>query len=76
MFGFKYNLSNTEVGLDPNEVANVRYRLFLRAIRINGLQQADMLLPHLQTKLESVIEEKIDPFTNVDGMIFRARGTG
>ncbi len=75
MFGFKYNLSNTEVGLDPNEVTNVRYRLFLRAIRINGLQQADMLLPHLQTKLESVIEEKIDPFTNVDGMIFRARGT-
>ena len=39
MFSFKYNLSNTEVGLDPNEVVNVRYRLFLRAIRINGLQQ-------------------------------------
>lgn len=53
MFGFKYNLANTEVGLDRDEVANVRCRLFLRAIRINGLSQADMLLPHLQAKLES-----------------------
>ena len=68
IFGFKYNLANSEVDLDPNEVANVRYRLYYRAIRINGLSQADALLPHLQAKLESVVEEKIEPYTNSDGM--------
>ncbi|KAL9124411.1 MAG: hypothetical protein Q9217_006253 [Psora testacea] len=68
IFNFKYNLSNAEVALDPNEIANVRYRLFARAIRINGLSQADMLIPHLQAKLESVVEDKINPYTNFDGI--------
>lgn len=69
IFGFKYNLSSAQVALDPNEVANVRYRLFYRAIRINGLSQINMLLPHFQAKLENVVEEKIEPYTNVDGTI-------
>ena len=54
-------MSHTEIDWDPNEQTNLRYRLFARAIRINGLSQTNTLQPYLHARLRRTLKEKIDP---------------
>ena len=67
IFGFKHTMSNTEIVLDPNEQISLRYRLFARAIRINGVSQMKALQPYLHERCKKTIQERIDPETTVDG---------
>ena len=60
-------MSHNETQFDPNEQLNMRYRLFARAIRINGLSQLDNLQPYLQARLQKTLDEKISPQILVDG---------
>ena len=70
MFDFQYDLSHKEAELDPNEQSNLRCRLFARAIRINGLSQVNLLFPYLQTRVEKVFDEKVNPLINTDGISY------
>ncbi|KAI9709132.1 MAG: hypothetical protein M1820_003578 [Bogoriella megaspora] len=60
IIGFQYTLNHEEVALDPNEQINLRYRLFARAIRINGVPQIKAIHPWLQHKAEKVLATKLD----------------
>ena len=55
IFGFGYNMSHTEIFYDANEQIDLRYRLFARAIRINGVSQIDVLQPYLEARLVKTI---------------------
>lgn len=68
IFGFKYTMSHSEIDLDPDEQINLRYRLFARAIRINGLSQINALQPYLQARLEDTFAKELAP-RNTDGDI-------
>ncbi|KAG8528993.1 uncharacterized protein KY384_006682 [Bacidia gigantensis] len=59
MLGFQYTLNHTQIPLDPNEQTNMRYRLFARAIRINGVAQMNVLQPFVQAKLDSILRKRI-----------------
>ncbi|KAL9034573.1 MAG: hypothetical protein Q9180_005329 [Flavoplaca navasiana] len=61
IFGFKHTMSHSVIQLDPNEQTNLRYRLFARAIRINGVSQLENLSPYLQARLEETVAQKMDP---------------
>lgn len=61
-------MRHTEIQWDPNEQINLRYRLFARAIRINGLSQINTLQPYLQARLERTFSEKIGPQITTDGL--------
>ena len=60
-------MSHTEVQMDPNEQTNMRYRLFGRAIRINGLSQLSALYPYLQARLRKTVNDMICPQTANNG---------
>ena len=68
-------MSHPEIEMDPDEQKNLRYRLFARAIRINGLPQIKDLKPYLQVRLEKTFQEKIEPHVTPDGEIrsFKSR---
>jgi len=68
IFGFKYTMSRSEIDLDPDEQINLRYRLFARAIRINGLSQINALQPYLQARLEDTFAKELAT-RNTDGDI-------
>jgi len=68
IFGFKYTMSHSEIDLDPDEQINLRYRLFARAIRINGLSQINALQPYLQARLEDTFAKELAT-RNTDGDI-------
>ena len=53
-------MNHTEISLDPNEQTSLRYRLFSRAIKINGLAQMNTLYPYLQARLEQSFERNVD----------------
>lgn len=61
-------MSHSEIDLDPDEQINLRYRLFARAIRINGLSQINALQPYLQARLEDTFAKELAP-RNTDGDI-------
>lgn len=63
-------MSHSEIDLDPDEQINLRYRLFARAIRINGLSQINALQPYLQARLEDTFAKELAP-QNIDGNIDR-----
>ncbi len=48
-------MSHTEIFYDANEQIDLRYRLFARAIRINGVSQIDVLQPYLEARLVKTI---------------------
>ena len=54
-------MSNNELRLDPNEQISLRYRLFARAIRINGSAQIRTLQVYLQSRLTKTFECLIEP---------------
>ncbi|KAI9690295.1 MAG: hypothetical protein M1822_009256 [Bathelium mastoideum] len=60
IFGFQFTLSHDEVAWDPNEQINLRYRLFARAIRINGVPQIKAIHPWLQQKAEKMLANKLN----------------
>ncbi|KAL8897787.1 MAG: hypothetical protein Q9192_002415 [Flavoplaca navasiana] len=68
IFGFKNTMSHTVIQLDPNEQTNLRYRLFARALRINGVSQLENLSPYLQARLEETIAQKVDPQLRAEGL--------
>jgi len=68
IFGFKYTMSHSKIDLDPDEQINLRYRLFARAIRINGLSQINALQPYLQARLEDTFAKELAA-RNTDGDI-------
>ena len=70
IFGFKHTLSHTEIDWDPNEQINLRYRLFARAIRLNGLSQIKALEPYLQARCRITVREKIGSQVAADGAEF------
>lgn len=53
-------MKHTDLGLDPNEQAAHRYRLFSRAIRIAGLEQIATLQPYLQATLNSTLSHMVE----------------
>ena len=59
-------MSHADQSFDPNEQMNLRYRLYARAIRINGLSQIDALLPHLTARCEQTFERELDPKVPAD----------
>lgn len=69
IFGFQHTIGHTKSPLDPKEQANFRYRLYARAIKINGVSQIKTLQPHLQARLERTLIEKINPQITTDGLI-------
>ena len=54
-------MSNNELKWDPNEQINLRYRLFARAIRINGSAQIRTLQVYLQSRLAKTFECLVEP---------------
>ena len=54
-------MSNNETKCDPNEQLNLRYRLFARAIRINGLAQIRTLQLYLHSRLVKTFENMVEP---------------
>ena len=62
-------MSHTEIQMDPDEQKNLRYRLFARAIRINGLSQVSALQPYLQARLKRIYQDKISPHIKTDGRL-------
>ena len=48
-------MSHTEIRYDASEQINMRYRLFARAIRINGLSQINALQTYLQARLAKTL---------------------
>ena len=63
-------MSHDQIQWDPNEQINLRYRLFARAIRINGLSQIQALQPYLQVRLEKTPNSMIEPRTKSSGKYF------
>lgn len=61
-------MSHSKIDLDPDEQINLRYRLFARAIRINGLSQINALQPYLQARLEDTFAKELAA-RNTDGDI-------
>ena len=64
-------MSHNETTFDPNEQLNMRYRLFARAIRINGLSQLRALQPYLQARLQKTFDQEISPQILTDGSKYR-----
>ena len=62
-------MNHTEIQMDPDEQENLRYRLFARAIRINGLSQISALQPYLQAGLKRIYQDTINPHIKTDGML-------
>ena len=62
-------MSHAEIQLDPNEQINLRYRLFARAIRINGLSQINALQPYLHARLTKTFQKRIDSQITTDGFV-------
>jgi hypothetical protein len=60
-------MSLRELHLNPNEQTNLRYRLFARAIRINGLSQMKELQPYLEARMRKTFQEMIYPQILTDG---------
>lgn len=60
-------MSNTETKWDPNGKINLRYRLFARAIRINGLAQISTLQEYLKSRLERTFEDMVEPRLHGEG---------
>ncbi|KAI9660584.1 MAG: hypothetical protein M1821_009936 [Bathelium mastoideum] len=60
IFGFQFTLNHDEVAWDPNEQISLRYRLFARAIRINGVPQIKAIHPWLQQKAEKMLANKLN----------------
>ena len=54
-------MSNNEQKFDPNEQTNLRYRLFARAIRINGSAQIRTLQVYLQSRLAKTFRCVVEP---------------
>ena len=68
-------MSNSELKWDPNEQINLRYRLFARAIRINGSAQISTLEGYLQLRLAKTFECLVEPQLNDESMYsYRAQG--
>ena len=61
-------MSNSELKWDPNEQINLRYRLFARAIRINGSAQISTLQGYLQSRLAKTFQCMVEPQLNDEGM--------
>ncbi len=60
-------MKHSEIGLDPNEQAAHRYRLFSRAIRIAGLEQIAVLHPYLQERLDISLSEVVGKAVSIQG---------
>ena len=61
IFGFGHNMSKGEVQFDPKETNIFRYRLYARAIRINGLSQMQDLYPYLHKRLLNTFDDLVEP---------------
>ena len=61
-------MSNNQTKWDPNEQINLRYRLFSRAIRINGSAQIRTLQVYLQSRLAKTLESLVDPQLHSESM--------
>ncbi|KAI4267854.1 MAG: hypothetical protein LQ337_008154 [Flavoplaca oasis] len=59
IFGFKYTLKDEETNTDPLDTAGARFRLFARTIKVIGTTELESLRPHLQGKIEQVLEKAI-----------------
>ncbi|KAL9628379.1 MAG: hypothetical protein Q9204_005924, partial [Flavoplaca sp. TL-2023a] len=59
IFGFKYTLKDEETNTDPLDTAGARFRLFARTIKVIGTTELESLQPHLQGKIEEVLEKAI-----------------
>ncbi|KAI4217027.1 MAG: hypothetical protein LQ349_009069, partial [Xanthoria aureola] len=59
IFGFKYTLKDEETNSDPLDTAGARFRLFARTIKVIGTTELESLRPHLQGKIEEVLEKAI-----------------
>ncbi|KAL8851309.1 MAG: hypothetical protein Q9221_003754 [Calogaya cf. arnoldii] len=59
IFGFKYTLKDDETNSDPLDTAGARFRLFARTIKVIGTTELESLRPHLQGKIEEVLERAI-----------------
>lgn len=66
IFGFKHTMSHADQYFDSNEQTNLRYRLYARAIRINGLSKINALLPNLTARCEKTFEKELDPNVPAD----------
>ena len=53
-------MTHVKIALDPNEQINLRYRLFARAIRLNGVAQLESLVPYFQVRLEQTFTKELD----------------
>ena len=53
-------MAHARISFDPNEQTNLRYRLFARAIRLNGIAQLESLEPYLRARLEQSLTKEID----------------
>lgn len=66
-------MRNTKISLDPVEQTAARYRLFARAIKLNGRAQIAALHPFLQTRLERslwhILESKCQGDGNENSML-------
>ncbi|KAL8757875.1 MAG: hypothetical protein Q9199_001883, partial [Rusavskia elegans] len=69
IFGFKYTLKDEETNSDPLDTAGARFRLFARTIKVIGTTELESLRPHLQGKIEGILERAIaNGKINQDGM--------
>lgn len=70
IFGFKHTLKNNVIELDPSDQTNatLRYRLFARSIRINGVAQISRLQKHLQLRLDRTCREYLDAQISGEGL--------
>ncbi len=68
IFGFKYTMSHSAIQFDPNGEVNLRYRLFARAIRINGLADIRALQPYLHARLRKTFDAKLSPQMLTNGL--------
>ena len=60
-------MSTANIDWDPNEQINLRYRLYTRAIKVNGLAQMRSLYPYLQDRLIQTIAQHLETQTVSDG---------
>lgn len=68
IFGFKHTMSKGKISYDPQKMDRIHYRLFSRAIRVNGVSQLDSLCPYLQKRLMKPIDELVNPHVTSEGM--------
>ena len=67
IFGFKHTMSHAGIQFNPDEQISLRHRLFVRAIRINGVSQLKTLHPYLEARLGKTIENMVDPKITTEG---------